>query len=112
MNAADMGSRLSGGQRQRITIARALLKGAPLLLLDEATSALDSESEREVQRALDRLMADRTVVVIAHRLNTIMDYDRIMVLDKGNIKEFDSPENLIKDESTIFHGMCKDAKLV
>jgi ABC-type multidrug transport system fused ATPase/permease subunit len=68
-NVADMGSRLSGGQRQRITIARALLKGAPLLLLDEATSALDSESEAEVQRALDVLMKDKTVVVVAHRLD-------------------------------------------
>lgn len=86
-NVADMGSRLSGGQRQRITIARALLKGAPLLLLDEATSALDSESEAEVQKALDELMKDKTVVVVAHRLSTIQRADRIAVLEHGRMVE-------------------------
>ncbi len=94
-NVADMGSRLSGGQRQRITIARALLKGAPLLLLDEATSALDSRSEAEVQRALERLMADRTVIVIAHRLSTIRDADRIAVLDNGRLVELGTHAELI-----------------
>ena len=81
------GARLSGGQRQRIAIARALLRDAPLLLLDEATSALDAESERLVQDALDRLMADRTTIVIAHRLATVRAADRIVVLDKGEIVE-------------------------
>ncbi|MEO6225722.1 MAG: ABC transporter transmembrane domain-containing protein [Sphingomicrobium sp.] len=81
------GARLSGGQRQRIAIARALLRDAPLLLLDEATSALDAESERLVQDALDRLMADRTTVVIAHRLATVRAADRIVVMDGGRIVE-------------------------
>jgi ATP-binding cassette, subfamily B, bacterial len=81
------GARLSGGQRQRIAIARALLRDAPLLLLDEATSALDAESERLVQDALDRLMADRTTIVIAHRLATVRAADRIVVLDQGQIVE-------------------------
>jgi ATP-binding cassette subfamily B protein len=81
------GARLSGGQRQRIAIARALLRDAPLLLLDEATSALDAESERLVQDALDRLMADRTTVVIAHRLATVRAADRIVVMDEGQIVE-------------------------
>jgi len=81
------GARLSGGQRQRIAIARALLRDAPLLLLDEATSALDAESERLVQDALDRLMADRTTIVIAHRLATVRAADRIVVMDKGQIVE-------------------------
>jgi ABC-type multidrug transport system fused ATPase/permease subunit len=94
-DAADMGSRLSGGQRQRITIARALLKGAPLLLLDEATSALDSESEAEVQRALDELMKDRTVVVVAHRLSTIQRADRIAVFEHGRLVELGAHEALI-----------------
>ncbi len=94
-NVADMGSRLSGGQRQRITIARALLKSAPLLLLDEATSSLDSESEAEVQRALDELMKDRTVVVIAHRLATVQDADRVAVLDQGRLVELGTHEQLI-----------------
>jgi ABC-type multidrug transport system fused ATPase/permease subunit len=94
-NAADMGSRLSGGQRQRITIARALLKEAPLLLLDEATSALDSESEAEVQRALDELMKERTVVVVAHRLATIQRADRIAVLEHGRLVELGRHDELI-----------------
>jgi ATP-binding cassette subfamily B protein len=81
------GARLSGGQRQRLAIARALLRNAPLLLLDEATSALDAESERLVQDALDRLMADRTTIVIAHRLATVRAADRIVVMDQGRIVE-------------------------
>ena len=91
----DEGSRLSGGQRQRITIARAILKGAPLLLLDEATSALDSESEAVVQEALDRLMEDRTVIVIAHRLSTVRDADRIAVVDGGRIVDVGSHAELL-----------------
>ena len=83
----DNGIRLSGGQRQRLSIARALLKDAPILLLDEATSALDNESERQVQAALVRLMRDRTTLIIAHRLSTVESADRIVVLARGGIVE-------------------------
>lgn len=83
----DGGGRLSGGQRQRLSIARALYKDPPILLLDEATSALDTESEQLVQQAIDRLMANRTVLVIAHRLSTVRHADRILVLDAGHIVE-------------------------
>ena len=91
----ERGVTLSGGQRQRIAIARALLKDAPVLLLDEATSALDTESEREVQRALDRLMEHRTVLVIAHRLSTIRHADRIAVLAQGRIVELGTHDQLL-----------------
>ena len=83
----EAGARLSGGQRQRLAIARAVLRDAPLLLLDEATSALDAESERLVQQALDRLMKNRTTIVIAHRLATVRNADRIVVMDDGRIVE-------------------------
>jgi ATP-binding cassette, subfamily B, bacterial len=89
------GVRLSGGQRQRLTIARALLRDAPILLLDEATSALDAESERLVQQALERLMADRTTLVIAHRLATVRAAQRIVVMDAGKIIEEGSHGQLI-----------------
>ncbi|MEN2980696.1 lipid A export permease/ATP-binding protein MsbA [Tistrella bauzanensis] len=91
----EHGSSLSGGQRQRISIARAMLKNAPILLLDEATSALDTESERAVQDALARLMAGRTVLVVAHRLSTIIDADLICVMDRGRVIEQGSHSELI-----------------
>ncbi len=92
----ERGNMLSGGQRQRVAIARALLKNAPILLLDEATASLDSEAEREVQLAIDRLMQDRsTIIIIAHRLATIENADKIIVLEDGNIQEAGSHNDLL-----------------
>ncbi len=91
----EQGTKLSGGERQRISIARALLKNAPILILDEATSSLDTEAEMEVQEALERLMKGRTTLVIAHRLSTIRNADRIVVLVKGEIVEEGSHEALL-----------------
>ena len=89
------GSTLSGGEKQRVSIARALIKDAPIVLLDETTSNLDADNEREINRALDALMQGRTVVVIAHRLNTVMDADQIIVLDKGRIRECGTHQELL-----------------
>lgn len=94
----ERGVKLSGGQRQRIAIARAILKDAPILVLDEATSALDSESEKAIQKALKKLMKDRTTVVVAHRLSTIASLDRIVVLDKGKIIEEGTHTKLLEQK--------------
>ena len=91
----EQGAKLSGGQRQRIAIARAFLKRAPIILLDEPTAALDSESEREVQKALDDLRVGRTTIVVAHRLQTIVDADRICVIENGRAVEFGSHDELM-----------------
>ena len=90
----DRGAKLSGGQRQRLAIARALLKNAPILLLDEATSALDSESEAAIQHALDNLMQGRTVIAVAHRLSTLRNFDRIVVMENGRVIDDGSPDLL------------------
>jgi ATP-binding cassette, subfamily B, multidrug efflux pump len=94
----DRGIKLSGGQRQRVSIARVLLKNAPILILDEATSALDSEAEAAIQDRLSLLMHDKTVIAIAHRLSTIAAMDRIVVLDKGRIVEQGTPDDLLRQD--------------
>jgi ATP-binding cassette subfamily B protein len=94
----DRGVKLSGGQRQRIAIARAFLKDAPILLLDEATAALDSESEEAIREALGRLMLGRTVIAIAHRLSTLRDFDRVVVLKNGKIIEDGQPGRLMRKD--------------
>ena len=101
----ERGSKLSGGQKQRIAIARAILKNSKILILDEATSALDSITEKEIQIALNNLMKDKTVIVIAHRLSTLNIMDRIVVIDKGQIIEDGTKEELLKIQNGLFKNM-------
>lgn len=104
----EMGSNFSGGQRQRLSIARAILRDAPILLLDEATSALDNESEKLLQEALERLMKGRTTIVVAHRLSTIRSADKIIVIDRGKVVEEGSHAKLIDNRSGLYsrlHGI-------
>lgn len=98
----ERGVKLSGGQRQRIAIARAFLKNAPILILDEATSSLDSESEVAIQKSLEHLMKGKTVIAIAHRLSTLREMDRIIVLEQGHIVEDGTPAQLLKKQRGIF----------
>lgn len=102
----ELGVRLSGGQRQRLAIARAMLKNAPILLLDEATSSLDTQSERQVQKALENLMKGRTCLVVAHRLSTIQNADVIYVMDQGAIVEQGSHQELL-EQNGLYKALCQ-----
>ena len=103
----ENGAKLSGGERQRISIARALLKDAPIILFDEATASLDVENETKVQGALSRLLRGKTVLVIAHRMRTVMNADKIIVLENGHVAEEGSPGELLKKEEGIFSRMSR-----
>lgn len=109
-NIGENGSKLSGGERQRISIARALLKNAPVILLDEATASMDAESETMVQTALSALLKGRTVIVIAHRMRTIANADKIVVLDKGKVTEVGTPSELAKKGGVYAHLVALQQK--
>ena len=101
----ERGLKLSGGEKQRVSIARTILKGPPILILDEATSALDSFTEHQIQAALKKVSENRTTLVIAHRLSTVVDADEIIVLDKGVVAERGTHDGLLKKKKGIYAAM-------
>ncbi|KAG8290821.1 Canalicular multispecific organic anion transporter 1, variant 2 [Homalodisca vitripennis] len=109
---SEGGDNLSVGQRQLVCLARALLRKTQILILDEATAAIDLETDDLIQQTIREEFKDCTVLIIAHRLNTIIDSDRVIVLDEGKVKEFDSPSNLLKQPTSIFYGLAKHAGLI
>ena len=109
---SEGGENLSVGQRQLICLARALLRKTKVLILDEATAAVDLETDELIQETIRKEFATSTVITIAHRLNTIIDYNKILVLSHGEKSEFDSPQNLLANKQSMFFDMCKEAGLV
>ncbi|CAG2181999.1 unnamed protein product, partial [Oppiella nova] len=108
---SEGGENLSVGQRQLMCLARALLRNTNILILDEATAAVDVETDALIQTTIRSEFTRCTILTIAHRLNTIMDSDRVLVLDYGRVAEFDSPQALLQNERSIFHSLAKDAGL-
>lgn len=105
-NVSENGSNLSLGQRQLLCLARALLNKSQILVLDEATAAVDMETDKIIQNTIRTQFKDRTILTIAHRIDTVLDSDKILVLDQGRVKEFDSPENLLAQTDSLFFDMC------
>ena len=105
------GSNLSVGQKQLVCIARALLRKSKIVVMDEATANIDMNTEQIIQKALNLVLENSTVITVAHRIKTIINYDKILVLDAGEVKEFDSPTNLLKDENSLFHELFSKSTL-
>lgn len=105
------GSNISLGQRQLVCLARALLRRSKILVLDEATAAVDLSTDALIQETIRTEFRGSTIITIAHRLNTILDYNRVMVLESGEMREFDAPQRLLADRSSLFAGMAADAGL-
>ena len=96
------GSNLSVGEKQLVCIARAIIRKTKIVIMDEATANIDMTTEEKIQKALQYVLNDSTVITVAHRIKTIIEYDKILVLDNGNIIEFDTPQNLLKNEKSLF----------
>ena len=109
---SEGGDNLSVGQKQLVCLARALLRDSRIIVLDEATAAVDIETDELIQNTIREQFADCTIITIAHRLNTVIDYDKILVLNQGQLAEYDSPNNLLQNTNSIFHSMAKDAGLI
>lgn len=109
---AENGENLSVGQRQLICLTRALLRHTRILVLDEATASVDLETDSLIQNTIRKEFVGSTILTIAHRLHTILDYDRVLVLDQGKLVEFDSPRTLLDNPQSKFYSLAKDAKIV
>ena len=103
---------MSIGQKQLVCLTRALLRKTRILILDEATASVDLDTDDLIQATIRREFSDCTVLTIAHRLRTILDSSRVMVMDRDNIVEFDTPDNLLRDKQSVFHSMAREAGLV
>ena len=112
LDCGEGGSNLSLGQRQLVCLARSLVRKTKILILDEATAAVDIETDELIQNTIRRQFKDCTVLTIAHRLNTILDYDKILVLDDGRVKEYDTPKALLQNHDSLFFSMARNAGLV
>ena len=99
------GSNLSVGEKQLVCIARAIIRKTKIVIMDEATANIDMKTEEKIQKALQYVLNNSTVITVAHRIKTIIDYDKILVLDNGNIIEYDSPQNLLKNEKSLFYEL-------
>lgn len=108
---SENGSNLSVGERQMICLTRALLKRSKIIVLDEATSAIDHLTDSLIQKTIRNAFSESTIITIAHRINTIIDYDRILVLDKGQLAEFDTPANLFSNKDSIFRSLCDESQI-
>ncbi|KAG0691575.1 P-loop containing nucleoside triphosphate hydrolase protein, partial [Suillus ampliporus] len=105
------GANLSVGERSLLSLARALVKDCKVVVLDEATASVDLETDSKIQHTIQTEFRDRTLICVAHRLRTIISYDRILVLDAGLVAEFDTPSNLFKTEGGLFRGMCERSNI-
>lgn len=109
-NVSEGGENFSVGQKQLFCLARAFLRDNKILVLDEATASIDLETDNKLQRVIASAFGDKTVITIAHRISTILKYDRVMVLEKGEVKEFDSPQTLLKNPESIFSSLVHSKK--
>lgn len=109
---SETGSNFSAGQRQLICLGRTLLSPSKILVLDEATAAVDIQTDKIIQRVIREEFKDKTIITIAHRLDTVMDSDRILALDRGQVSEFDTPANLLQNEKSIFYNLCKQGSYI
>lgn len=107
----EKGSSFSSGQKQMICLARAALSKSKILVLDEATANMDAGRDKHLHEVVEDVFVDCTILMIAHRLHLILNCDKVLVLDKGNIVEFDDPKSLLKEEDSMFHKMCQESKM-